>query len=81
MWSEIHVEGNEISVEKSEISVGISKIYVDICEISVDRSEIYVERSAHFDVLTLTPAGNLLEILRNKNLNFKTPFTHVLGRF
>ena len=30
----------------------------------------------YFDVLSLTPAGNLLERLRMKNWNFKTSFTH-----
>ena len=35
----------------------------------------------YFDVLTQTPARNLLERLRKKNWNFKTPFTHGLRHF
>ena len=37
--------------------------------------------SGYFAVLTLTPAGNLLEALRKKNWYFDTPFTHILGHF
>ena len=35
----------------------------------------------YFDVLTITPARTLLERLRKKNWNLKTPFTHGLRHF
>ena len=35
----------------------------------------------YFDVLTLTPAGNLLKRLKKKIFSFKTPFTYGLRHF
>ena len=35
----------------------------------------------YFDILTLKPARNLLERLRKKNWNYKSPFTYILRHF
>ena len=38
-------------------------------------------RVGYFDVLTITPAGILLERSRKKSWSFKTVYTHVIRRF
>ena len=59
------------------------ELFVDLnvkC-VAIHKAAVTHVHVGYFDVLSLTPAGNLLERLRKKNWNLKTPFTHGLRHF